>query len=77
MEETDLQILQDLLAKHYMPGQAGDRKAKQVTTMDLFAILDQHAPGRFTPGLLFDALRAAGFVDRLVGDELCWLVQPR
>lgn len=72
-----LEELRELFLRHFAVGAPGSVTAKQMTTSDLFAIIDQHAPNHFEAGMLFEVLRTSGFQDRLVGDELTWCVQPR
>lgn len=76
-EEQRPITLKDMLLDHFAPAHAGDTKRSWKTTTDLFNILDEHAPGQFDVTQLFPILRAAGFVDKLMGDAIMWDVAER
>ncbi len=75
-EEDKGYTMRDMLLDHFAPA-TEDRQGHLKSTTDLFAIMDEHAPGRFSLNELFDLLRKEGFRDKLVGDTLMWMVAPR
>lgn len=74
--EPKAYTMRDMLLQHFAPA-TSEEKAQMKTTSDIFNILDEHAPGRFSRHDLFDLLRNEGFADKLVGDTLIWLVAGR
>ena len=65
-----------LLLAHFAPAEIDEPRSKELSTKALFSILDEHAPGMFSAGELYAELRATGFKDRLLGEDLLWSVKP-
>lgn len=74
MDQAEHTNLQQLIALHFTPGTTGTKDSKDRSTTDIFAILDEHAPGLFSPGEVYTTLKATGYESRLVGDEIVWSV---
>jgi hypothetical protein len=70
-------LLHELLNKHFPPAPGESDQRKMMSTSDLYAILDEHAPGQFIPGQLFEAMQNLGYARKLVGEQLMWSVCPR
>lgn len=68
--------LKQLLQKHFMASVPSLPHSTTKSTSEIFSILDEHAPGKFVIGELYDVLIAAGFCDRLLGDDLVWDIAP-
>lgn len=68
--------LKDMLLKHFAPAPESDQGRSLKSTSDLFAILDEHAPGKFKVEELYDVLIIGGFQDKLVGESIVWSVRP-
>lgn len=67
--------LRTLLLKHYAPqGDQAQRILK--STSALARMLDEHAPGKVTGPELYELLIAEGFQDRLLNDDLVWMLYP-
>ncbi len=69
--------LRELLKKHFRPGTENDGTAVMRTTSQMFAILDEHAPGEFSSNDVYQEMRKQGFTEKLIAEELRWAVVPR
>jgi hypothetical protein len=70
-------LLRELLKKHFRPGTDNDAAAVMRTTSQMFAILDEHAPGEFSSNDVYQEMREQGFKEQLLAEELRWAVAPR
>lgn len=78
MDATDPQTAQvltlpEMVAKYFAPGE-GDR-SRLLTTTDIFDIIDEHAPKRFSSAEMHEVLTALHFQARAIGDVIYWSVR--
>lgn len=77
MSTEEEPTLQSMLAKHFEPADESDAKRMMKSTTDLFAILDEHAPGKWKVSDLHDVMVRAGYQDKLVGEVILWSLRAK
>jgi len=69
-------VLDNIVLKHFPRAGAGEEHQMK-STSELFAILDEHMPGRWSADILAQYLEDRAYERKLVGDELRWAVGSR
>ena len=68
-------ILTALFDRHFTTDTS--HRSTHKSTLDVYNMLADHAPGKFTSEEVFDMLQNKGFVDKVVAGELMWTVGLR
>lgn len=74
MENTELH---ELIAQHFVPAVDAAEATVKLTTVDLFKLIERHAPGQFYVEDLSRVLQDAGYRAILIGEDLLWLAKAR
>lgn len=64
-----------LLQQHFE--KAGAEDCLRRTTLDIWRIVETHAPGVFSLTEVYKALDQEGYLTQMVDEEVYWLVRPR
>lgn len=66
-----------ILLKHFAPGEGQEANSRFMSTSDVFAVIDEHAPGRYTQIEVYEALQKNDFRNKLMETSINWILVPR